>query len=483
MKLTGDLVEAFAGTFLSTRYDEPQPTPDFHREAWELYCSDHPQAMVVAPRDHAKSTALTFDFALANLMFRAASYIIIIGSTEDNAAELIGNISDELHENDDLMSQFGPFTFLSSSKTDVIVQFSDGHKFRLLARGAEQRIRGKMWNGKRPDLIIADDMEDDEQVENRDRRLKFRKWFFRAAKQALSQSGRIRVHGTILHEDSLLSRLRKNSTWRHLFYKAHDGFDEFTGILWPQRWSAEKLKMRRQEFIEDQDPGGYSQEFLNDPMDSSEAYLRKDDFLPMKEEDFDKPMVVAAAADFAVSKADKANRTSFTIGGKSVDNILHYLDQRVGRWDTLEWLDEMFLIQKRWNPDIFWVEDGVIWKGIAPTVYREMQIRNSFINCVPRKSISDKATRGRSLQRRMRAGGCRFDKDGTWYDGFEAELLKFTGHGQATLDDQFDSAALLSLGFEDLAHFEQEDFASEEEEEMIFNDPRRVSGRNTVTGY
>ena len=483
MKLTAEVIEAFAGMFLSTRYDDPQPTPQFHRDCWALYCSDVKQAMVVAPRDHAKSTGLSFDYILAEVMFRSSDYVIFIGSTEENAAELISNISDELHENDALVAEFGPFTFDTSSKTDIIVRFGDGYRFRILARGAEQRIRGKMWNGKRPNLLVCDDMEDDEQVENKDRRLKFRKWFFRAAKQALSQNGKIRVHGTILHEDSLLSRLKRNSVWTHLFYKAHASFDDFSDILWPQRWTEAKLRERQQEFVDDGDAGGYSQEFLNDPMDNSEAYIRKEDFLPMEESDFDKPMIVAAAADFAVSKADKANRTSFTIGGKCVNNILYYLDERVGRWNTLEWLDEMFLIQRRWNPDIFWVEDGVIWKGISPTVYREMQIRNIWINIQPRASIKDKATRGRSYQRRMRAGGCRYNKDTSWYPGFEQEVLKFTGNSEATLDDQFDSAALLSLGFEDLSHMTDEDFKSEEEEEMERNDPRVASGRNIHTGY
>lgn len=483
MKLTADLVEAFAGILLSDRFDEVAPTPAFHREAWALYCSDCKQAMAVAPRDHAKTTALSVVYGLAAALFRAHDYIILVGSTEENASEVLGNISDTLHENEDVIQQFGPFTFPTDARNDLVVQTVDGYRFRILTRGAEQRIRGKMWNGKRPNLIICDDMEDDEQVMNRDRRIKFRAWFFRAAKQALSQSGKIRIHGTILHEDSLLARLRKNRAWKHLFYKAHASFDDFSDLLWPERWTEEKLRFRQLEFIEDQDPAGYSQEFLNDPMDSAEAYLRKEDFIEMRETDFEHPMVVAAAADFAVSKADKANRTSFTIGGKCANNIVYFLDERVGRWDTLEWLEEMFLIQQRWNPDIFWVEDGVIWQGISPTVYREMTIREIFINIQPRKSIKDKATRGRSLQRRMRAGACRFDKSCDWYPGFENELLKFTGYSEATLDDQFDSAALLSLGFEDLAHFDQKDFRTEEEEEMEYSDPRVTGGRSHVTGY
>jgi hypothetical protein len=483
MKLTGDLVEAFAGTFLSTRYDGACPTPAFHREAWELYTSDCPQAAVAAPRDHAKSTALTVDYVLAETLFRTSSYVIIVGSTEENAGELIGNIADHLIENEDLIDEFGPFTFGTQSKTDIIVRFPDGHRFRVLARGAEQRIRGKMWNGKRPDLIVCDDLEDDEQVENRDRRVKFRKWFFRAAKQALSIQGKIRIHGTILHEDSLLSRLMKNKTWSHLFYKAHRSYADFSDILWPTRWSEAKLRLRQAEFIEDQDPSGYAQEFLNDPMDSADAYLRKEDFLPMGPDDFDKPMVVCVGSDFAVSTADRANRTSFTIGGKCQDNILYVLDERVGRWDSLEWMEEMFLIQARWDPAVFFVEDGVIWKGIAKTVYREMTIRDRFINIVPRTPVKDKGVRGRSLQRRMRAGACRFDKDGSWYSGLENECLRFTGSAAATLDDQFDSLALLSLGFEDLAHLDKDDFKPEEEEQMEREDPRKTAGRSAVTGY
>ena len=259
VKLTSALIEAFAGTFLSPRYDDPRPTPVFHRQAWELYASAEKQAGVIAPRDHAKSTGLTFDYILAEVLFRTSNYVILIGSTEDKAAEQLSNISEELESNDDLRAEFGVVKFESQTKTEVIVCCDDGHRFRILARGAEQKIRGAMWKGKRPNLIVCDDMEDDEQVENKERRAKFRRWFFRAAKQALSKSGKIRVHGTVLHEDSLLARLRKNKMWKFLFFKAHESYNDFSGILWPERWTAQELRNRQIEFEEDGDSGGYSQ--------------------------------------------------------------------------------------------------------------------------------------------------------------------------------------------------------------------------------
>lgn len=498
VKLTADIIEAFAGTFLSPRYDKPVATPAFHRKAWELYASDHPACEVLAPRDHAKSTSLTFAYSLAELLFRVSSYEVLIGSTEENAAEQLSNIIEEIRENDDLREEFGIAELERDSQTDLIVRCDDGHRFRVLARGAEQKIRGKMWNGKRPDLIVCDDMEDDEQVENKERRAKFRRWFFRAAKQALSRTGKIRVHGTILHEDSLLSRLRRNREWQHLFFKAHESFDDFSNILWPEGWPEERLRRRRAEFVEDGDAGGYSQEFLNDPQDNADAYLRKQDFLPMTGEDYERPKVIMAAADFAVSKADLANRTSFTIGGKCPQNFIHIIDQRVGRWASMEydaegnkigWIMEMIAIQTRWNPEFFFVEDGVIWKAIKGMFWNVCREEDVSINVVEVPSIKDKATRGRPFQKRHRSGQIKFDKQGEWYGGYEAELLRFTGGAQAVLDDQFDSTSLLITGFENYKPeaAQEEDFLDEEENWARERARRRAGpgrdGRSLTTGY
>lgn len=488
VKLTADIIEGFAGTFLSPRYDDPRPTPAFHREAWNLYASSEKQAGVIAPRDHAKSTGLTFDYILAEVLFRTSDYVILIGSTEDKAAEQLSNISEELESNEDLRAEFGLVRFESQTKTDVIMVCDDGHRFRILARGAEQKIRGAMWKGKRPNLIVCDDMEDDEQVENKERRAKFRRWFFRAAKQALSKSGKIRVHGTVLHEDSLLSRLRKNKMWKFLFFKAHESYSDFNNILWPERWTAQELRNRQIEFEEDGDSGGYSQEFLNTPLDNNESYLKVENFLPMGPDDYHSEKVYLAAADFAVSKKDSANRTSFTCGGKDVQNIVHVVGQVVGRWDTQEWLDELFLFYKRWKPEVFYVENGQIWLSVYPFIVERMRTTNTWINFEPVQSIKDKATRGRSLQRRHKAGGMRFDKQASWYPGYQAELLTFTGVTDAVLDDQFDSTALLSMGFDQQPTVDEEDFVSEDEwlerrESQYLRSGGENAGRSATTGY
>ena len=489
VKLSAELVESFAGTFLSPMYDDPQATPDCHREWWSLYCGPEPYIAIAAPRGHAKSTALTHDFALATALFQVEPHILIVSATEELALAHLGDIAKELRDNDELRSQFRIDRFLTDSKSEIVIKckpddtYPNGYEFRLLARGSGQKLRGLKWNGRRPGLILCDDMEEDEQVENFDRRSKFRKWVMRALLPLGRRQCKIRWHGTILHEDAMLSRLMKDKTWITRLYKAHEGFDDFTNILWPEMWSEERLRVVRQGYIEQGDPAGYSQEYLNDPFDNSEAYLRKDDFLPMNEDQIDSHKKVAVGCDFAVSKADRANRSSFTVGGRDIENLLHIFDQFTGKWDTLEWIEVLFDIQAKHDPECFFVEDGVIWKSIAPMLYKEMQLRDTWLNCQPIVPVKDKASRGRPLQRRMRAGGMRFNKKADWYPGYEGVMLRFTGRSDAVQDDEFDSTAILVKGFDLMAELEEDDFIEPEEADMLYNDPRQYQGRNAVTGY
>jgi hypothetical protein len=486
VELTAEKIEAFSGVYLSPRYDSPQPTPDFHRECWTRYCSSHPACATAAPRNHAKSTALTHDFILATVCFRVESYVILVGSSEELAIEHLGDIRNELSENEDLRRDFKIRSFVVEQKTDLIVECEDGYQFRIIARGAEQKIRGRKWRGMRPGLIVFDDIEDDEQVENKDRRRKFRRWFFRACKQALRDGGRIRGHGTILHQDSLLMHLIKNKSWDSKLYKAHKSYNDFREILWEEKFSKERLLGIRTEFECEGDGPGYSQEYLNDPHDNDEAYLIPQGFIPMTQEDREAFRHNYVGVDFAISKADTANRTSMTVGGKCLRNLLHIHDQRVGRLDTNEIVDLFFDLEAMHDVQEFFVEDGQIWKAIAPVLMAEMQERDKWLNITPILPIKDKKARGRPYQKRHKSGGMRYDKEADWYPEYEAELLLFTGDSEAPADDQFDSTAILARGVANLQPLEDEDQLTEEEIAFIKEAAQRRAGgegRSPVTGY
>jgi len=85
MKLTADLIYGFAGSLLSSRYDEPAPTPQCHREWWELCCSDYKRVAIAAPRGHAKSTAITKSYTLASVLFRDRQFVLVVSDTYKQA--------------------------------------------------------------------------------------------------------------------------------------------------------------------------------------------------------------------------------------------------------------------------------------------------------------------------------------------------------------------------------------------------------------
>lgn len=485
MKITAEHVEAVSGVYLSPHYDQPVPTPDFHREAWELYCSDHKAVAIAAPRGHAKSTALTHDFILSNVLLEAEDYVILISSSEEMAAGHLGDIANELRENEELARHFQLVRFVQDTKTDIIMECRSGRQFRILARGEGQKIRGLKWRGKRPGLLVVDDLEEDEQVESKDRRKKLARWFERAAKQALRRGGRVRVHGTILHQDSLLMNLMRNKSWVHKLYKAHRAFNDFSDILWEEAYSEKALREIRQGFINAGDSAGYAQEMLNDPQDFEDRYLREEQFKPMGEEDREAFKQFYCGVDFAISKADSANRTAFVVGGKSSDNLTHITDIRSGRMDSLEIIEEFFFVQQCWNVQIFFVENGQIWKAIEPILLKEMQARDEYINYVVLTPIKDKKARGRSFQKRMKAGVMRFNTETTEFAEYKEECLLFTGDSEAMMDDRFDATATLCLGLEQMPETDEDDDITEDDLEFLLASERvrKHSGRNRVTGY
>ena len=65
-------------------------------------------------------------------------------------------------------------------------------------------MQGMQWRGKRPGLIIADDLEEDEQVENKARREKFLPLGQPSSHPCRRRGGLVRME--LSHEESVLSR-------------------------------------------------------------------------------------------------------------------------------------------------------------------------------------------------------------------------------------------------------------------------------------
>lgn len=164
MRLNSHVVEGFVGGVLSSRFDGKSESAQFHKECWELCTGPDRFVAIAAPRAHAKSSAITLGYGMATLLFRERKFMLLVSDTESQAAQFLGLFKAELQENQDLIELFGLkkddkglVKFQKDSETDIIVEFEDGHKFRIIAKGSEQKLRGLIWSGSRPDIIMCDD--------------------------------------------------------------------------------------------------------------------------------------------------------------------------------------------------------------------------------------------------------------------------------------------------------------------------------------
>src|SRR5690606_36988728 len=150
--------------------------PTFHAEI----CADmddvshrtrNAKEAVAAPRSHAKSSYLSKAYPIREIVYRLRRYIIAISETPSVATANIEWISDQLKHNAKLRADFGPLLDpkpqgnIKDNSQEFIAWHRDengGARQLALVQAAStgQALRGRNWNGMRPDLIILDDLED-----------------------------------------------------------------------------------------------------------------------------------------------------------------------------------------------------------------------------------------------------------------------------------------------------------------------------------
>ncbi len=482
--LDAEAVNGITLGLLAAKYDNPKPIPPFHKEMWALCTSDKKKVAIAAPRGHAKSTAITHAYVLAEMLSQHKSFCLLVSDTEGQAAEFLGDIKAELEENDALKQIFNVKMLLKSTETNIICLMEGGHQFRIQAKGSEQKVRGIKWRGKRPDLIVCDDIENDESVMNIDRRRKFANWFMKALMPCGSDTCSFRVVGTILHLDSMLQKLIEDETWDHLFYEAENGF--FENILWPEQWPEKRLRAEYAAYKAQGDPEGYSQEYRNKPVSIEDAFFNSDYFFDF-ERDGKRALLpnleYFAAADFAISEKERADYTAIVVGGMSPEGILHIVDVKKGRWDAERIIDELLSTQKMYDINVFTFETAKIDKAIGPFLEREMQRRGVYMNIERMTPTQSKTMRATSIRAMHKSGSIRYDHEASWYADFLTELLMVGGSGpRGKHDDMFDAFSYLGLTIDQFWDAMSDEDIEDEEYEQELEDYLSL-GRCAVTGY
>lgn len=229
-----------------------RPSPEFHRELdaiWQqgVLKGRYPltpadtkaisrlpgvRRAVAAPRGHAKSTNLTFKGTMHSTLYGYKHYPIIISDSSEQAEGFLDNIRVEFEENTAILEDFGSLTG-SVWRSNVLVTKTN---IKIEAIGSGKKIRGRKHRNWRPDLIILDDVENDENVRTPEQRKKLKDWFDKAVSKSGDDYTDIVYIGTLLHYDSLLAKTLTNPAYRSIKYKAVIQFSQ-ADDLW-QQWES-----------------------------------------------------------------------------------------------------------------------------------------------------------------------------------------------------------------------------------------------------
>jgi predicted phage terminase large subunit-like protein len=260
---------------------------DFHGPLFEaldkLHKNRGTKLAIVAPREGAKSTIITFAYVLKCAVEGTEPSIAILSDSSSQARELLYSIRCELEENDLLEKRYSNATGEGSVWQAAKLHLNNGCRIAAFGRG--ERIRGRKNRQYRPSLIIFDDVENNESVTSQNTRTKTWRWATREVIPA-GEGGKTNFLsvGSALHRECVAIKLGEQAGWNgHMFQAIHswpermefwieweriatnlahhdrneralafyeknkEEMDKAAKVYWPQRWSLYNLMARRAE--------------------------------------------------------------------------------------------------------------------------------------------------------------------------------------------------------------------------------------------
>jgi predicted phage terminase large subunit-like protein len=218
---------------------------------------------VAAPRGHGKTTLLSFALTLRDIVLQRTRFTIYVGPTWSDAVDRIEEIRLEIENNERIREDFGDL--LVGEDKQPRGQKQDDLRLtngaRIMARGCGQSLRGKREKAVRPDRVILDDVDRDEESANPQRIEKRIRWFRRVVLGLEGADGmRVLVVGNIIGRNTLLTWCldEKRTSWCRKIYRAiqPDG-----SVLMPGLWTLAKLEAKREEVGND----AFETEYNNNP--------------------------------------------------------------------------------------------------------------------------------------------------------------------------------------------------------------------------
>lgn len=243
-------------------YYTSEPAP-FHKRATERLLKNKRWYEVRAwSRELAKSARSMMEFLYLALTGEVKN-VLLVSNSSDNAKRLLLPFQLQLERNLRITNDYGSQMQIGNWE-DGDFTAKCGCSFRAL--GAGQSPRGTRNEAKRPDGIIIDDIDTDEECRNPERIKQKWEWIEQALIPTVSISGNIRIlfNGNIIAKDCTITRAAKFA----------DKFDVINirdkngKSTWPQKNSEEDIDFVLSKIS----TKSAQQEYFNNPISEGETF-------------------------------------------------------------------------------------------------------------------------------------------------------------------------------------------------------------------
>lgn len=414
------------------------PTADFQRQLFKL--TEDPaikHAAIVAFRGSAKTTIMTLSYPLWSILgVQQRKFVLLLSQTQSQAQQMLVNLKREIENNDILRNDFGALDRQTDEwgRESLVIK---KYGARIMAASTETSIRGVRFGEHRPDLIICDDVEDLQSVKTREGRNKTYDWLMGDVIPAGDTGTRVIVIGNLLHEDSLLMRLKSDVTNKRLdgSFLAFPLLDENNQPLWSGKFTDQKSINTLRRTVPS--PSAWEREYMLNIVPDQDQIIFQEWIQYYDELPPDQDYRSAMAVDLA-------------IGTKTSNDFTAILSARVyGYRDKLR----IFILPNIVNRRLTFPEQLLTIKTLAdalghPNIYIEdVAYQRSIIQQLQRDRYraygakvfgQDKQSRLQAQTPLLQAGQVHFPRHG-------AELLinQLTGFGVEKHDDLADAFAIL----------------------------------------
>jgi len=214
---------------------------NFHREWLELF-EKHQFVCLQAPRSHGK-TSLVGAYIIWRIIRDPDIRILIVTISQDKADEMMSFIKHHLEENQKLIELFGDQRGYSGVWTRSALKVRRAGKSGFAHKEPTVTVLGitSSMVGGHYDIIVLDDITDQRNSRTEHRRRELIRWYNQTLVPMLEPEGKIITIGTRWNEKDIYDYLSRDPSFTTKRYQAIIDREKKI-VLWPERYSYEKLK-------------------------------------------------------------------------------------------------------------------------------------------------------------------------------------------------------------------------------------------------